>query len=92
MNTINIKKFGLACGLTGVLLYLGCIVLMVTVGHTGTITFFNSLLHGLDVSSIVRMDVPLWEATLGIIETFILAWLIGACLAAFYNMTMKNES
>lgn len=92
MNTINIKKFGLACGLTGALLYLGCIVLMVTVGHTGTITFFNSLLHGLDVSSIVRMDVPLWEATLGIIETFILAWLIGACLAAFYNMTMKNES
>jgi hypothetical protein len=92
MNTINIKKFGLACGLTGVLLYLGCIVLMVTVGHTGTITFFNSLLHGLDVSSIVRMDVPLWEAALGIIETFILAWLIGACLAAFYNMTMKNES
>lgn len=92
MNTINIKKFGLACGLTGVLLYLGCIVLMVTVGHTGTITFFNSLLHGLDVSSIVRMDVPLWEAALGIIETFILAWLIGACLAAFYNMTIKNES
>ena len=92
MNTINIKKFGLACGLTGVLLYLGCIVLMVTVGHTGTITFFNSLLHGLDVSSIVRMDVPLWEAALGIIDTFILAWLIGACLAAFYNMTMKNES
>ncbi|MBX2943956.1 MAG: hypothetical protein KF860_16600 [Cyclobacteriaceae bacterium] len=92
MNTINIKKFGLACGLTGALLYLGCIVLMVTVGHTGTITFFNSLLHGLDVSSIVRMDVPLWEAALGIIETFILAWLIGACLAAFYNMTMKNES
>lgn len=92
MNTINIKKFGLACGLTGVLLYLGCIVLIVTVGHTGTITFFNSLLHGLDVSSIVRMDVPLWEAALGIIETFILAWLIGACLAAFYNMTMKNES
>lgn len=92
MNTINIRKFGLACGLTGVLLYLGCIIVMLTVGRAGTITFFNSLIHGLDVSSIVRMDVPLWEALIGIIETFILAWLIGACLAAFYNMTMKNES
>lgn len=92
MNRINVKKFGLACGLTGALLYLGCMLLMITVGHDGTITFFNSLLHGLDVTSIVRMNVPLWEAVLGIIETFILAWLIGACIAAFYNATMKKAS
>ncbi|HCM75795.1 MAG TPA: hypothetical protein DIS90_05410 [Cytophagales bacterium] len=92
MNHINVKKFGLACGLTGALLYLGCMLLMITVGHNGTVTFFNSLLHGLDVTSIVRMNVPLWEAALGIIETFILAWLIGACVAGVYNLTMKNTS
>lgn len=92
MNRINVKKFGLACGLTGALLYLGCMLLMITVGHDGTVRFFNSLLHGLDVTSIVRMNVPLWEAVLGIIETFILAWLIGACIAAFYNATMKKAS
>lgn len=92
MKGINVKKFGLAFGLTGVLLYLGCIVLMVTVGRTGTITFFNSLLHGLDVTSIVRMDVPWWEAVIGIVETFMLAWLIGACVAGFYNATMKTRS
>lgn len=91
MNRINIKKFGLACGLTGALLYLGCMLLMTTVGHDGTVKFFNSLLHGLDVTSIVRMNVPLWEAVLGIIETFILAWLIGACIAAFYNVTTKEK-
>lgn len=91
MKSIDVKKFGLACGLTGVLLYLGCIVLMVTVGRTGTITFFNSLLHGLNVTSIVRMDVPWWEAVIGIIETFILAWLIGACVAAFYNATIVKD-
>lgn len=88
MNTINVRKFGLACGLTGILLYLGCIVLMVTVGHNGTITFFNSLLHGLDVTSIVRMDIPWWEAVIGMVETFILAWLIGACVAGIYNATI----
>lgn len=92
MKSINVKKFGLACGLTGVLLYLGCIALMLTVGHEGTITFFNSLLHGLDVTSIVRMDVPWWEAVIGIIETFILAWLIGACVAGFYNAAMRTGS
>jgi uncharacterized protein DUF5676 len=89
---INVRKFGLAFGLTGVLLYLGCILLMATVGHSGTVEFFNSLLHGLDLSSIIRMDVPLWEAGIGIIETFILSWLIGACIAGFYNATLPKET
>jgi hypothetical protein len=91
MNRINIKKFGLAFGLTGALLYTGCILLMATVGHAGTVKFFNSLLHGLDVSTIIRMNVPLWEAGIGIIETFILGWLVGACIAGFYNVTIKDK-
>ncbi len=90
MNHINVKKLGLAFGLTGTLLYLGCMVLMFTVGHDGTVKFFNSLLHGLDVSSIVRIEIPLWEAGIGIVETFILGWLIGACIAGFYNATMSK--
>ena len=84
-TTINVKKFGFAAGLTGALLYLGCMVVMATVGHDGTIKFFNSLMHGLDVSTIVRMDVPLWEVGVGIVETFVIGWLIGACIAGFYN-------
>lgn len=58
---------------------------MTTVGYNGAVKFFNSLLHGLDTASIVRMDVPLWEAVLGILQTFVLSWLIGACIAAVYN-------
>ncbi|MDX1314994.1 MAG: DUF5676 family membrane protein, partial [Eudoraea sp.] len=45
---------------------------------------------GLDTTSIIRMDVPLWEAGLGIVQTFILGWLIGACIAAFYNAQIKK--
>ncbi len=89
MNRINIKRFGLALGITGALLYLGCMLLVATVGHTGTVNFFNSILHGLDVSSIIRTDIPLWEAGLGIVETFIISWLLGACIAVFYNLTSK---
>jgi hypothetical protein len=90
MNTINIKQFGMAFGLTGALLYLGCIILMVTVGREATIQFFNNLLHGLDTSSIIRMKVPWWEALIGLTETFIISWLVGACIAAFYNISMKK--
>ncbi len=89
MNTINIKKFGLAFGVTGVLLYLGCMCLMLIVGHDGTVVFFNSILHGFDTSSIVRMDVPLLEAGIGIVETFVFGWLTGACIAGIYNFISK---
>ncbi|WP_242928447.1 DUF5676 family membrane protein [Pontibacter vulgaris] len=92
MNRINVKKLGFAFGSTGALLYIGCILVMATVGRDGTIKFFNSLLHGLDVSAVIRMDVPLWEALVGIVETFILAWLIGACIAAIYNATIKQPA
>lgn len=90
MNRINIKKLGFAVGLTGALLYLGCMVVMLTAGREGTIDFFNSLLHGLDTTSIIRMDVPLWEAAIGIVQTFIIGWLIGALIAAFYNAQIKK--
>ena len=72
MVQIHVKRFGFACGITGVILYLGCILLMATVGKDGTIIFFNSLLHGIDVSSVIKMDVPVTEALMGIAQTFIL--------------------
>lgn len=91
MKHINIRKFGLACGTTGALLYLGCMILMITVGHGGTVAFFNSLLHGLDVTTIIRHDIPVWEAAIGITETFILGWLVGACVAAIYNSSIGSS-
>ncbi len=90
MNRINVKKFGFALGFTGALVYAGCMIVMATAGQEGTITFFNSLLHGLDVTSVIRMDVPLLEALFGSVQTFILGWLIGACIAAFYNVQIKK--
>lgn len=90
MDRINIKKLGFAFGLTGAIIYLGCMVVMLTAGREGTIDFFNSLLHGLDTTSIIRMDVPLWEALMGIVQTFILWWLVGALIAAFYNAQLKK--
>ncbi len=90
MEKLNIKRFGVAVGSTGALLYVGCILLMITVGREGTIWFFNSLLHGLDTTSIIRMDVPVWQAILGIVQTFILGWLIGALIASVYNIGLKQ--
>jgi hypothetical protein len=91
MDRINVKKLGFAFGFTGALIYLGCMIVMITAGQEGSIAFFNSLLHGIDTTNIIRMDVPLLEAFFGVIQTFILWWLIGACIAAFYNAQIKKE-
>lgn len=91
MYRLNVKKLGFAFGLTGALIYLGCMVVMATAGQEGSILFFNSLLHGLDTTNIIRMDVPLLEALFGIVQTFILGWLIGACIGGFYNAQIKRR-
>ena len=83
---LNIRKFGFAFGFTGALIYLGCMVVMSTVGQEGTVLFFNSILHGFDTTEIVRMEISVWEAGLGIIETFAIGWLVGACIAGIYNI------
>ena len=91
MQHIDIKKFALAWGVVGALFYLGCIILMATVGRDGTILFFNSLLHGLDTSAIIRMDVPRTEALSGLVEMFVLSWLFGALVATVYNISFNKK-
>lgn len=72
-------------------MYLGCIIVMATVGREGSIRFFNSLFHGVDTTSIIGMDVSLTEALMGIVETFILFWLTGASIAGIYNMLTQKK-
>lgn len=86
METMNVKRAGLAFGFTGALLYVGCALLMMIAGSAGTVTLFNSLLHGLDVSGIVRMEVPLGESLMGLFCTFLLGWLVGSSIAWIYNI------
>lgn len=90
MNRIDVKRFGMAWGITAALLYLGCMLVMWSVGKEGSILFFNSMLHGIDVSSIIRMNIPWWEMLMGIIEVFIIAWLTGATVASIYNLGGKR--
>ena len=91
MEAINIKRFSLAFGVTSVLLYAGCVFVMFTAGREETIRFFNSLMHGIDVTSIIRMRMPLWEMAMGLVEAFILGWLVGAAIAAVYNFSCGEK-
>ncbi|MDO8580492.1 MAG: DUF5676 family membrane protein [Candidatus Omnitrophota bacterium] len=85
MDSINVKKMGLAVGLTFALLHLGCVSVMLFTSHETTVAFFNSLLHGLDVTTILRHNMSGLEMTYGLIQIFVLGWLAGAMIASIYN-------
>lgn len=88
-NRLSIYRFGFGVGITGVVFYIGCIVTMVTVPRDKAVTFFNSLIHGLDVEPVLRDNVPFLEALLGVISTFILGWIAGVIIAGIYNCSLK---
>jgi uncharacterized protein DUF5676 len=85
MHTINSVKLGLALGATGVVLYIGCMFLMLIAGQGGTTWFFNTIFHGLDVTTVSRMNVPATQSIAGIVLTFGLGWITGFLTGTFYN-------
>ena len=88
----NPKGFGLAFGLSATIIYLGCVVTLALTPREKAIIFFNSLLHGVDVTSILRTSMPISDMVFGVITTFVLAWFVGAMIAVFYNFTIKEKS
>ena len=77
-------------GCTGALLYLDSVLVMSTVSRDTQVLFFNSLLHGIDVMPILRTTMPVWEMAMGLVETFILAWLVGASIASIYSVGART--
>jgi hypothetical protein len=88
---ISPRRMGIAFGLTGVVFYLGCIITMSTAPREKAILFFNSLLHGIDVTSILRENVPIGQMLLGIVSSFVLGWFAGAMVAGFYNWGARSS-
>lgn len=91
MNTINPKKFGLSIGATFAMLYTACMIVIMTVGKEGVVFLFNTIFHGIDVTSLIRTTMPWYNMAIGLIEIFIIGWLLGATIASIYNFGIKNE-
>lgn len=91
-NTISVPRAGFALGGSLAVLYVGCVILMFTVSREVTVQFANSVLHGLDVDPIMRLDMPFWEACIGVVLIFILGWFFGALVASLYNLGTGNPS
>jgi len=87
--SLNPRGLGLAFGATGLVFYLGCMLTMATVPQDSAVTFFNSLLHGLDVGPVLKTSVPPAQVALGLATTFILGWFAGVLIAGIYNLSLR---
>ena len=85
MEKLNQRKFAIASGTTSVIIYLGCYLVMLLLGEDGIVKLSNYLFHGIDFTSIIRMDIPIGETLLGAFISFIFWGLVGYLVAIIYN-------
>jgi hypothetical protein len=89
MRTLSVTRFSLASGTTGAVLYLFCMTVTMTAPRAFVIDFFNSVLHGPGVTSIMRWETPWWEMVVGVLEVFVIGWLCEVILATVYNAGLR---
>ena len=85
MENLNQKKFALAAGLSSVVIYLGCFLIMAILGKDSLGKLSNLLFHGMDFSNIIRMNIPIGETALGAIVSFVFWGITGYIIAFLYN-------
>ena len=86
MDRLSVARLGFAIGALFAALYGANMVIVMAGLHDTVVVFFDSILHGIDVGSIMRWNMPWWEMVVGLIEVFILGWLCGMATAIFYKL------
>ena len=92
MHTIDPRRVGFAVGATLAALYLACAAMMAIFPRDVSLTFANSITHGVDWAPIARWDQPWHCVLMGGVSVFVCGWLTGATFAAFYNLSGKTPS
>ena len=90
IRQLSVRRLGFAVGLLFSFLYAASMIIVMSGPRELTVRFLNSILHGIDVTTIMRWEMPWWEMVIGILEVFIIGWLCGAALAIFYNAGRKE--
>ena len=92
MQTLSPIRFGFALGMTGALFYVSCMAFMAIAPDAVVIWIFNGLLHGIDITSILRESVPFTQAVAGIASTLLGGFLFGAIAAWGYNWGLGSAT
>ena len=86
---LDVGTLGAAVGLAGGAFYIGCVLVMVLVEKDVLVQFLNSIVHGLDLSAVLRLDLGIWDSLLGLVNTLALGWVTGVLIGFIYNYTAR---
>jgi len=59
--------------------------LFVLLFQNTALSFFGNIFHGIDITQIAKTSVSVGSIIIGLIEAFILGWIIGWLFAVVYN-------
>ena len=85
MQKLSPLPLGVAFGTAGVVYYVGCMIFMATATSDAVAWISNSVLHGVDVTSVMRESISLGQSLTGILLTFLGGLVFGALSAGIYN-------
>jgi hypothetical protein len=89
MNKVSASRFGLACGITLAIGDVACVIVKGILPLDTQIRVFNTLLHGVDITTVVREDMSIGEMALGLAGWFVIGSIFGAILATAYNVALR---
>ncbi len=92
MNKININKLGIAIGSTFALLNLACLISILTLGQERMVFVFNTISHMVDLTPLIKTSISFSGVVIGLIEVFVIGWLIGITIASIYNAQISEKS
>ncbi len=92
MQKLSPMRFGIAIGVAGAILYIVCMIFMAVVPNENVVWFSNSLLHGVDIKSVMRESVPLLQSLVGIGSTFVGGLIFGSLSACLYNFGLGSNA
>lgn len=91
MNRLSPWRFAFAAGASVAVAYLACVIFMAVTPHETVVWLANCMMHGLDSSSIMRDSVPMADAAVGIVTTFVSGWLFGGMFACLHNLGLAKK-
>jgi len=85
---LDTKAISLSAMAVGGILYIAC-ALAVLIAPAGTLSFFNYLFHGIDLTSIAKTSITIAQFVIGLIITLVGSYIIGWLFTAIYNKIAK---
>ena len=91
MNTLNPKVTALTLGSVSGIIYIACVLLFAVAPRAG-IALANTMVHGLDLTSIMKASMaPFGTILVGLVEIAILGYLVGWLFAVMYNYFARQK-